>query len=132
MGYINAQTSSDIAFIFKENIRDHHDSSGKTLSNFSGIEYTKELYNLVMKISFNCLQVSFCLLVGTFCIALSAAVPYRHRLQLIPLVGDQQVEESAFVPRTVLPASDLQAAATGHGIYFLLFLHSYLIFILSY
>ncbi|XP_023717627.1 uncharacterized protein LOC111869959 [Cryptotermes secundus] len=61
--------------------------------------------------------VSFCLLVGTFCIALSAAVPYRHRLQLIPLVGDQQVEESAFVPRTVLPASDLQAAATGHGHY---------------
>lgn len=85
-----------------------------------------------MKISFNCLQVSFCLLIGTFCIALSAAVPYRHTLQLIPLV-DQQVEESAFVPRTVLPASDLQAAATGHGIYLhlvTLFLHIYLSFIL--
>jgi len=56
-----------------------------------------------------------CILVGAFCIALSAVVPYPRTLQLIPLVGDQQVEESAFVPRTVIPANDLQTAATGHG-----------------
>ncbi|GFG38255.1 hypothetical protein Cfor_01896 [Coptotermes formosanus] len=59
---------------------------------------------------------SLCILVGAFCIALSAAVPYPRTLQLIPLV-DQQVEESAFVPRAVIPANDLQAAATGHGHY---------------
>jgi hypothetical protein len=68
-----------------------------------------------MKTYLTCLQVSLCILVGAFCIALSAAVPYPRTLQLIPLVGDQQVEESAFVPRTVIPANDLQAAATGHG-----------------
>jgi hypothetical protein len=60
-------------------------------------------------------MVSLCILVGAFCVALSAAVPYPRTLQLIPLV-DQQVEESAFVPRTVIPANDLQTAATGHGL----------------
>lgn len=39
--YINAQTSSDIAFILKQNIRDHHDSSGKALINCAGIEIYK-------------------------------------------------------------------------------------------
>jgi hypothetical protein len=114
--YINAQASSDIAFIFKQNIRDHHDSSGKALINCVWIEIHKITAQFCNEKSFfNCLQVSFCLLVGTFCIALNAAVPYRPTLQLIPLVGDQQHQESTFVPRTVLPATDLQAAATGHG-----------------
>lgn len=79
------------------------------------LRYTKLFVLLINENIFNCLQVSLCLLVGAFCIALNAAVPYPHTLKLIPLVEDQQLEESAFVPRTVLPANDLQAAATGHG-----------------
>ncbi|KAJ9599328.1 hypothetical protein L9F63_010195 [Diploptera punctata] len=58
--------------------------------------------------------VSWCL-VAALCVVVSAAVPYPY--QLIPVVGDQLVEESAFVPRAVLPAADLQTAATGHGHY---------------
>jgi hypothetical protein len=115
VGYINVQTSSDTVFNFKEYISVHHDSSGKTLIHGVRIEIYRIDMEFIHVNVFNCLQVSLCLLVGALCIALSTAVPYPRTLQLIPLVGDQQVEESAFVPRTVLPASDLQAAATGHG-----------------
>lgn len=115
-GYKSVPTSSDIVFSFKEYIREHHDSSGKILSKDDGIEPHKTLVLFTNENIFNCLQVSLCLVVGVFCIALSAALPYRHTLKLIPLVEDQQLEESGFVPRTVLPANDLQAAATGHGV----------------
>ncbi|PSN51072.1 hypothetical protein C0J52_01540 [Blattella germanica] len=59
--------------------------------------------------------ISWCLVIAMCIAAASAAFPYPYHF--VPIVRDQQVEESAFIPRAVLPAQDLQTAATGHGHY---------------
>nr|CAD7611214.1 unnamed protein product [Timema genevievae] len=60
--------------------------------------------------------LSNCVAVLAMLVVMSMSYPNHRRrsMQVIPLLGDQQSEESGYAPQVLLPAQDLQAAATGH------------------
>nr|CAD7577849.1 unnamed protein product [Timema californicum] len=62
------------------------------------------------------LLIYSCVAVLAMLVAMSMSYPNHRRrsMQVIPLLGDQQSEESGYAPQVLLPAQDLQAAATGH------------------